>query len=225
MKNLAKCFAASPAIGSRASRESATSRMCLQALLLISLALIFPVSQAGEVHEAARIGDLERVQRLIVKGADVNEKSTDGETPLIVAALAGQGEIASYLLQRGANLKSRTGSGLTSLHAAAYSGYDDIVRLLVARGADIDDANNSYGVTALHLAAEENHVATVTALLSLGASVTALESNGYSAVSRAGWREHWEVVEALLAGGAGCQPAEKVGDWLYEECSKRATVN
>ncbi len=200
-------------------------RICVQSLLLILLSFAVPVSLASAIHEAARTGDLERVQRLIVKGLDVNAKSNRDETPLIVAALAGQGEIASYLLQRGADIDARTSSGLTSLHAAAYAGYDDIVRLLVARGATIDDAKNSYGVTPLHLAAEENHIATVSALLSLGASVSALESNGYSAVSRAGWREHWDVVDALLAKGAGCQPAEKVGDWLYQECSKRARVH
>lgn len=225
MKNQAEYLAGSPDTKSRPTGGSAKPRICVQALLLISLSLAFPIIHAGEVHEAATIGDLERVQRLIVKGSDVNEKSSQGETPLIVAALAGQGEIASYLLQRGADIDARTSSGLTSLHAAAYSGHDDIVRLLVARGADIDDAKNSYGVTPLHLAAEENHVATVTALLSLGASVTALESNGYSAVSRAGWREHWDIVDALLAGGADCQPAEKVGDWLHQECTKRASVN
>ncbi len=224
MNKQAQHLVGSPDTELRMPGGSAMRRICARALLLVSVAFAVSVSHAGAIHDAARSGDLEQIQRLIVKGSDVNAKATRDETPLVVAALAGKGEIASYLLQRGADIDARTSSGLTPLHAAAYAGHDDIVRLLVARGADIDDAGNAYGVTPLHLAAEENHVTTVKALLSLGASVIALESNGYSAVSRAGWREHWDVVDALLAQGAGCQPAEKVGDWLYQECTRRASA-
>lgn len=225
MKKLAENIAASPDTESRSSGGSTGRRICVQALLLVSLSLVFPISHAGAIHEAAQSGDLERIQRLIIKGANINGKSARNETPLIIAVLAGEGEIASYLLQRGADVAAGTDSGLTPLHAAAYAGHDDIVRLLVARGADINDAANRYGVTPLHLAAEENRIEVTRTLLSLGADVTLLEANGYSAMTRAGWREHWDVVDALLAQGAICQPAEKVGDWLYQECGKRASAN
>lgn len=201
------------------------ARICLQSLLLIVLTSLAPVSFAGLIHDAAKSGDLEQIQRLVVKGTDVNEKSSQDETPLIIAALAGQSEIASYLLQRGADIDARSAPGLTSLHAAAYAGHTDIVKLLVARGAAVNDADNRFGVTPLHLASEENHLETVLALLAHGADVAALEANGYSAMSRAGWREHWDIVNALLAEGATCQPADKVGDWLYQECTKRAGAN
>lgn len=199
--------------------------IAFQALLLILLLPASPVANAGAIHDAVRSGDLEWVQRLIVQGADVNAKSSEGETPLIVAALAGQGEIASYLLQRGGDIDAKNSSGLTSLHAAAYAGHADIVTMLIFRGADINRADNRFGVTPLHLAAEENHIKTVRTLLKQGADTSALEINGYSAMSRAGWREHWSVVVLLLAQGASCQPADKVGDWLYQECAKRAGIN
>jgi hypothetical protein len=44
-------------------------------------------------------------------------------------------------------------------------------------------------------------------------------------MSRAGFREHWDVVNALLANGATCQAANVVGDWLYQECTTRASTN
>ncbi len=214
-----------PAEAGFSNRGLCRHRLTVQALLLI---LLFPVCvavNAGAIHDAALSGDLEWVQRLIVKGADVNEKSSQGETPLMVAALAGQGEIASYLLQRGADIDARNTSGLTALHAAAYAGHADIVTLLVFRGADINGADNRFGVTPLHLAAEENQIKTVRTLLKQGADTGVLEINGYSALSRAGWREHWSVVVLLLAQGASCQPADKVGDWLYQECARRAGIN
>ncbi len=198
---------------------------CLQAILLLLLGYFSSTSFAGAIHEATESGDLAQIQRLIVKGTGVDEKTSQNETPLIIAALSGQGEIASYLLQRGANIDARNTGGLTALHAAAYAGHSDIVTLLITRGAAINDADNDYGVTPLHLASEENHLDAARVLLANGADFNLFEANGYSAVSRAGWRGHWDIVIALLEKGASCQPADKVGDWLYEECTKRSNAN
>lgn len=199
-------------------------RKKIRSFLLISLLSVGAVSFAGTINEAAKSGDLEQVQRLVVEGADVNAKTTRNETSLMIASLAGQGEIVNYLLQRGADIDARNSSGLSSLHAAAYAGRTDIVSLLVAKGAEVNDAANRFGVTPLHLAAEENQIETVQELLSHGADVAAIEVNGYSVLSRAGFREHWDVVEILLASGAACQAADKVGDWLYQECTTRANA-
>ncbi len=194
-------------------------------LVLISLISASSTSQAAAIHDAAKSGDLGQAQRLVVKGVDVNEKEVRDETPLIIAALAGNGEIVNYLLQRGAEINARSASGLTALHAAAYVGQTEIVSLLVAKGASVNDAVNRFKTTPLHLASEENHVETVRALLGHGADFTTVEINGYSAVSQAGWREHWSVLELLLANGAKCQGVDIAGDWLYGECTTRANVN
>jgi ankyrin repeat protein len=193
--------------------------------LLASLLLASPILWAGSIHDAARTGDLEQLQKMVVQGADVNKKTTNDETPLMLAALAGNGEIVNYLLQRGANIDARNAAGMTSVHAAAYAGHSDIVRLLAAKGGNLNDASNRFGVTPLHVASEENHVATVKTLLDLRADVSVVEINGYSALSRSGFREHWDVLKLLLANGANCQQADKVGDWLYQECTNRVNTN
>ncbi len=197
-------------------------------LLIMCLLLAPAAAKAADpaaVHDAAAGGDLERVQRLVVDGADVNSAGADGDTPLIVATLAGHGDVVNYLLQRGADIGARNAHGLTALHAAAYAGHADIVALLLAKGAVVDDDGNRFEVRPLHLAAEENHVGVVELLLQHGADLGALEANGYSALTRAGFREHWVVLEMLLAAGGACQDAGKVGEWLHGECSKRAGVN
>jgi ankyrin repeat protein len=194
-------------------------------LLLASLLLASPILWAGSIHDTVRAGDLEQLQKMVVQGADVNKKTTNDETPLMLAALAGNGEIVNYLLQRGANIDARNAAGMTTVHAAAYAGHSDIVRLLVAKGGNVNDASNRFGVTPLHVASEENHVATVKTLLDLGADVSVVEINGYSALSRSGFREHWDVLKLLLANGASCQQADKVGDWLYQECTNRVNTN
>ena len=200
-------------------------RNWLQPLLLVPLLSVSPIGYAGAIHDAAKSGDLDQIQKLVVQGADVNAKTARDETPLILASLAGNGEIVNYLLQRGADIKARNSSGMTALHAAAYTGHSEIVTLLVAKGANVNDASNRFKTTALHLASEENHLETVRTLLGLGADFTALEINSYSAMTQAGWREHWGVLELLLANGDVCQGVEIAGDWLYGECTTRANAN
>ena len=197
----------------------------IRSYLLISLLSVGAVSYAGTIHDAARAGDLEQIQRLVVKGVDVNEQTTRNETALIIASLAGKGEVVNYLLQRGADINARSASGLTALHAAAYAGQAEIVSLLVAKGAAVNDASNRFGTTPLLMASEENHIETVRTLLGHGADVTAVEINGYNPTSQAGWREHWDVLELLLANGAVCQAADIAGDWLYGECTARTNAN
>lgn len=200
-------------------------RVWLVPLVLVPLLSLNSIAHAGAIHDAARAGDLERVQKLVVQGADVNEKAVRDETALMLAALAGQGEIVNYLLQRGANIDARNASGMTTLHAAAYAGQTEIVSLLIAKGADVNDAANVYKVSPLHVASEENHLETVKLLLQKGADVSAVERHGFNAMTRAGFREQWEILELLLANGADCQPIDLVGDWLNQECNARAKAN
>jgi len=201
------------------------SRLWLVPLAFIALVSTSLASQATAIHDAAKTGDLDQVQRLVIKGVDVNAQAVRDETPLIIAAISGNGEIVNYLLQRGADINARSAAGLTALHAAAYAGHSDIVSLLVAKGATVNDSANRFGTTPLLLATEENHIDTVSSLLAHGADVNAVEMNGISATSKAGWRENWEVLKLLLANGGTCQPVDIAGDWLLEECTTRATAN
>ena len=188
-------------------------------LLLVSIGTASP-SFGGAIHDAAKKGDLKQVEQLIAQGADVNVRGTNGETPLTIAALGGRQTVVALLLEAGADLQIRNKGGLTPLHAAAYGGHRDVVELLLAKGVDVNDANNRFGVSPLHLAAEENRKDVVELLLVSGANVKAKEINGYTPLSRAGFREFWDVVRLLRQHGALCQPASEVGDWLYQECAK-----
>jgi ankyrin repeat protein len=73
----------------------------------------------------------------------------------------------------------------------------------------------------LHAAAEEGHAEVVAFLLANGAEIEAKERNGYTPLTQAGWREHWNVADLLMKAGAECQKADLVGEWLYKECTKR----
>jgi ankyrin repeat protein len=98
---------------------------------------------------AARSGDLESAKLLVAAGADVNDRTADGNTALIIAAHSGHGTLASYLLDRGAD-PSLAPLGYTALHAAVLRGSlsdrdvknpdpgagVNLVKALLAHGAD-----------------------------------------------------------------------------------------
>ena len=173
------------------------------------------------MHEAARDGDVARTKKLLDQGAALEELDQAGEPALLIASLAGHKDEVALLLERGANIQIRNKNGLTALHAAAYGGHLEVVELLIAKGASVNDGENFYKMTPLHAAAEEGHADIVGFLLANKAEVEAKERNGYTPLTQAGWREHWDSASLLIKAGAVCQKADLVGDWLFKECNKR----
>lgn len=173
---------------------------------------------AESVHESARLGEVAALERQIDAGAAIDSLDDRGDTPLIAAAYTGQLETARRLLDAGAKVDGRSDRGMTALHAAAYSGHRDIVDVLIDHGADINDQKNKFRITPLHAAAEENHPDIVALLITKGAEIDLKEANAITALSRAGWKENWEIFEMLRRAGARCQPANVVGAELYERC-------
>ncbi len=188
-------------------------------LLLLPLALATP-TRAGPLHDAARSGDVSRVEQLVGQGADVNARGNNDATPLLVAALEGHRAVVELLIDQGANINARNKGGLTPLHAAAYQGHMDVVELLLAKGAKINDANNRFGITPLHAAAEQAHEAVADRLIAKGAKTDLKEVNGYTPLSRASFREHMDMIKVLKRHGATCQPADVTGDYTYQLCVK-----
>jgi uncharacterized protein len=177
-----------------------------------------PFAFAGPLHEAARDGDLETVRALIDQGAVIEAQSERGETPLILAILAGQGEVVEFLLEKGAAVDGRNAGGFTPLHAAAYVGDPVMAELFIDHGADIDDAQNKAGVTPLFVAAEEDHRVVAELLIARGAEIDAKERHGYTMLTRATFKENDDIIALLKSHGAECQPPEIMGESSHRKC-------
>ena len=175
---------------------------------------------AGQLHDAARGGDIVQLRQLLDAGGNLEERDGTKETPLISAALAGHADIVAELLKRGADISARNDRGLTPLHAAAYGGSLATVDALVQAGAAVNDADDKFKVTPLILAAEEDHPDVVQFLIDHGANLEQQERHGYTALTRAGFKERWDIVTIFLKSGAECQPKDKVAGWS-DVCSKR----
>ncbi|XP_068698694.1 tonsoku-like protein isoform X1 [Montipora foliosa] len=101
------------------------------------------VNEKGEtpLHEAAIAGNLQRVEALLEKGADVNARDYCGWLPLHEACNHGHVEIVELLLKAGSDVNDQGGEhcfGVTPLHDAAENGHLDVVKLLLKYGASIN---------------------------------------------------------------------------------------
>jgi hypothetical protein len=89
-----------------------------------------------ELFIAVMSGDAPKVKELLSKGANVNARDENGQTPLHWAAIHGRVDVARLLLEHGADVNARDENGQTPLRWAAIHGHVDVARLLLDHGAD-----------------------------------------------------------------------------------------
>lgn len=75
---------------------------------------------------------------LLDRGADPDAANTKGETPLMLAAGAGNEDVVRLLLKKNAQIGRKSGAGETVMSFAARSGNPAITALLKAKGAQPD---------------------------------------------------------------------------------------
>ncbi len=108
-----------------------------------------------DIFEAAATGRLERVEELVAADPSVIRQTTDGWTPLHLAAFFGMTDVARRLIAVGADLRSisNNSTGNTPLHAAiAGRGDEELILRLLMAGSDATLAT-AEGLTPLHIAA------------------------------------------------------------------------
>lgn len=148
---------------------------------------------------------LSLVKDMISKGADVNARDKDGNTPLITAAILDHTVIAQYLVDHGANVKSQqhdiTDSQDTALHWAAYNGNLITTELLLTHGAYVD-ARNGVGETPFCNAIEEKHFEVAAILLEHKADIDTRDNNDLTPLVNSVVSGEISEVAFLLAHGA-----------------------
>jgi ankyrin repeat protein len=96
-------------------------------------------------------GRLDVFLELIKRGANINEKIANGNTPLHMASINGNTEVVLELIYRGVNINEKDERGSTPLHHACNYGCLNVVQQLIRNGANINEKNNM-GYTPLHVA-------------------------------------------------------------------------
>ena len=163
---------------------------------------------------AARYAALDVIRVLLAAGAEVNARTPDGDTALMLASFFfhedRQRNTNSYeqhekavrlLVGAGASIENEP-HHYTPLAYAAYQGHDKIVHLLIERGARVDgDADQDEGLTyvntPLMMAAIQGNHGTAVSLLRHGANARIRVRGGHTAAEFAQKYNHYELFRAL----------------------------
>ena len=176
-----------------------------------------PVEDAQDPDErllaATRAGRIEAALAALADGADPETLPAPGERDQrslpMLAALLGDLRLLRELIARGADLNAEH-AGLTPLLAAtrdSWHGRPEAVMTLLANGADPRHAD-AEGNTALHHAARSTDPAVAALLLDAGATLEALNAEGFSPLGIACASGNWRLAKFLIERGAKPEPQD-----------------
>lgn len=133
---------------------------------------------APGLYMALQEGSL-KVARVLIDSPRLKpeDRNASDESPLMMAALKGELDLAKRLIAKGADVNK---PGWTPLHYAATSGHLDMIRLLLEEHAFID-AQSPNGTTPLMMAAQYGTSESVELLLARGADVNLRSDLDHSA--------------------------------------------
>lgn len=150
---------------------------------------------------AAERKDDTMVGALLKSGANPNQTSEFGITPLMRAAYKGATSTAKMLIEAGANVNAQDMGGATALHMASKRGYADTVNLLLGSGAN-PNIQDGDGWTPMMRASYAQSKETVAALIAHGADVNIVTAHGETALMKASAKGNSEIASLLVGAGA-----------------------
>jgi uncharacterized protein len=137
--------------------------------------------RAPDACEAAALGDVFALRSAIENDDDARvRRSSDGWTPLHLAAFFGRDDAVALLIDHGAPLDAHSTNATrnTPLHAAlAGVTKASVVRRLIFAGAEVD-SRGAHNITPLHLAASRGDSGLCDLLIARGADPHAVMEDG-----------------------------------------------
>ncbi|XP_038584196.1 kinase D-interacting substrate of 220 kDa B isoform X2 [Micropterus salmoides] len=154
--------------------------------------------------------NLAAIKAHLDKFKDVDSRSDNGQTPLMVAAEQGNLEILQELIRRGATVNLDDIDGWTALISAAKEGHIEVVRELLENNANLEHRDMG-GWTALMWAAYKGRTDVAQLLLEKGANPNITGQYSVYPIIWAAGRGHAEIVHLLLQHGAKVNCSDKYG--------------
>eukprot|EP00918_Siedleckia_nematoides_P004369 GHVU01009705.1.p1 GENE.GHVU01009705.1~~GHVU01009705.1.p1 ORF type:complete len:483 (+),score=40.22 GHVU01009705.1:246-1694(+) len=169
------------------------------------------------LHIAAERGYSKLIEKLVARGANINEDSRT-IPPLVYAALHANSESVAVLLKYGASPNVHDGRGNSALYSAVSRGDTVCSKLLLQHGADYYISNRD-PESLICLAALNVSAGTITALLEAGCDVNCFTDDDVPPMIAATAKGNAECVEALIAAGARVECHDRRGhSSLFNSC-------
>ncbi len=171
------------------------------------------VTELDQFHNAIVSGDLEKVKHLVHENPKLlNGRSTSffgsnpffGQSPLSVAAMAGQTKVVRYLMDEGADINSM-GNRMSPLYVAARRGNTNMMAFLIDNGADVDLGGGKDSGAPLLAAAARGDLNVIELLIRRGCDINARDCFERTALMYAAYNNRSAVVLHLLKHGADPQ--------------------
>lgn len=162
------------------------------------------------IHELARSGRIDTIEKLILQGEDIDMRDERGCTPLHFAVVAGQREAVAVLVGNGADPNSHNDRGDTPLHLATANRDHALVQYLVSKGANLEAVNDS-GSCLMHVAAWVGDIGLLRLYGEKGLKLDARTKVGFTPLHFAAQGGFAEATSFLLEHGADPDAASNVG--------------
>jgi len=163
------------------------------------------------MHSFAANGRHLALQLLLDKGAQVDPRDEQGNTPLNCAALEGHEATVRMLLKRGADHSIRNKMGNTSVMSATLKGSEKVIKLLLDGGADVETRDKDQN-TILMSAVMDKFYKVVKLSIQRGAKLEAKNQAGRTAFMLAVLLGDERSVKLLLQKGVPIETKDNEGN-------------
>jgi len=170
-------------------------------ILFFSTCLFAQTNLDSALLEASYANNIEEIQILLKKGADVNAKTTDGVTPLMYATQNNNLEIVKTLVYNGAVINFAPDNGRCALITAVINNNLDIADYLVQNGAKIN-SKDDYSISSLIYASAYGYYYIADMLLYYGADISQISNDGTNALMIASMKGNTNIDSLIITKGA-----------------------
>ena len=174
--------------------------------MTVTLLASFALVHAGELHEAARVCDADRMRQLLSRRPSLNETDENGMAPLHIAVVSHQKACVWLLLEAGADRTARDLQGRTPIDAAGKIAdpLDRTTTVYMLRNFSLQRPRERAEPKpwSLEYSVMRRQTNVTKMLLALGADPNATGARGTTPLADAALKGDLDGVRALLAHGA-----------------------
>ncbi|XP_047599261.1 ankyrin repeat domain-containing protein 26 isoform X5 [Lutra lutra] len=161
-----------------------------------------------KIHRAAFVGDVAKMQRLLLLGKDLNKRDKMKRTPLHLACTIGHADMVTLLVERKCQLNLCDRECRTPLMKAVQCQEEACVTILLEHGANPHLTDN-FGNTALHYAVAGDNTSIVEKLILYHANVEARNKFELTPFLLAVNENKHQMVELLIGKKADVHVVDK----------------